>query len=144
MNKLKLTCPVRFTRDGAGARKTLASRPAATKPPPAGRLPRITRLMALALRFEKLLRDGVVRDQADLARLGGVTRARLTQLMNMTLLPPDIQEQLLLLPTVERGRAPLLLADLRPIAQKLDWQEQRNCFDRLFLRKNAKAPIPTR
>jgi hypothetical protein len=39
------------------------------------RLPRITRLLALAVRFEGLLRDGTVRDYAELARLGGASRA---------------------------------------------------------------------
>ena len=128
MTTIKLTCPVRFARDGAGGRKTLEHRPVPAKPLPAGRLPRITRLMALALRFEKLFRDGVVRDQAELARLGGVTRARLTQLMNLTLLCPDIQMQLLFLPAVERGRAPALLADMQPIAREPDWKKQRTMF----------------
>jgi hypothetical protein len=45
-------------------------------PPPAGRIPRISRLMALAIRFEQLIRDGVVKDQADLARLAQITRPR--------------------------------------------------------------------
>ncbi len=48
---------------------------------PMGKLPRVTRLMALAIKFDGLLRDGLVRDYADLARLGHVTRARMTQLM---------------------------------------------------------------
>jgi len=46
---------------------------------PEGRLPRITRLMALAIRFDGLLRAGLVADQAQLARLGHVSRARMTQ-----------------------------------------------------------------
>ncbi len=37
---------------------------------PHGRIPRVSRLMALAIRFEKLVRDGVVADYAELARLG--------------------------------------------------------------------------
>jgi hypothetical protein len=42
------------------------------KPAPAstGKLPRVTRLMALAIKFNGLVRDGVVQDYADLARLG--------------------------------------------------------------------------
>ena len=48
-----------------------------------GRVPRVSRLMALAIRFDQLIRDGVVTDQAELARLGHVTRARLTQIMNL-------------------------------------------------------------
>jgi hypothetical protein len=48
----------------------------------AGRvIPRIARLMAFAIRFEGLVRDERVRDYAELARLGCVTRARMTQIV---------------------------------------------------------------
>jgi hypothetical protein len=59
------------------------------------RIPRITRLMALAIKFQAMVDQREVRDYADLARLGYVTRARLTQIMNLLLLSPDIQEMLL-------------------------------------------------
>lgn len=67
-------------------------------PEPAGRLPRITRLLALAVRFEGLLQDGTVCDYAELARLGGVSRARITQIMSLRNLAPVIQERILELP----------------------------------------------
>ena len=60
---------------------------------PDGRLPRITKLLERAVRFEELLRQGTAKDYADLARLGSVTRARITQLMNLRNLAPRIQEQ---------------------------------------------------
>ena len=60
------------------------------------RIPRITRLMALAIKFQDMVDRGEVRDYADLARLGYVTRARMTQIMNLLNLAPDIQEQILL------------------------------------------------
>ena len=82
---------------------------------PAGRVPRVSRLMALAIRFDQLIRDGVVADQAELARLGHVSRARLTQIMNLLNLAPDIQEQLLHLPRVQQGRDPVTERELRPI-----------------------------
>jgi hypothetical protein len=53
--------------------------------------------MALAIHFDGLIREGTVRDYADLARLGGVSRARITQIMNLLNLPPWKQEELLLL-----------------------------------------------
>lgn len=70
---------------------------------PAGRIPRVARLMALAIRFDQLIRDGVVADQAELARLGHVTRARLTQIMNLLALAPDIQQHLLVLSSTGGG-----------------------------------------
>jgi hypothetical protein len=81
--------------------------------------------MALAIRFDGLVRRGEVADQAELARLGHVTRARITQIMNLLCLAPDIQESLLFLAPVERGRDPLVLRDLLPIAAEPDWQRQR-------------------
>ena len=73
-----------------------------------GKLPRVTRLMALAIKFEGLIREGVVRDYADLARLGHVTQgARMTQIMNLLLLAPDIQEEILFLPKTMAGRDPV-------------------------------------
>ena len=65
-----------------------------------GRLPRITRLLTLAVRFEGLLEDGTVRDYADLAHLGGVSRARITQIMSLRKLAPVTQERILTLPAV--------------------------------------------
>ena len=59
------------------------------------RVPRITRLMALAIKFQDMVDRGEVRDYADLARLGYVTRARITQIMNLLNFAPDIQEGVL-------------------------------------------------
>ncbi len=62
---------------------------------PATTIPRITRLMALAVRFDQLIRDGVVKDYAELARVGGVSRARISQIMDLNMLAPQIQLKLL-------------------------------------------------
>ena len=58
-------------------------------------IPRTTRLMALAIKFQDMVDRGEVRDYADLARLGYVSRARVTQIMNLLNLAPQIQESLL-------------------------------------------------
>ncbi|MDM8004641.1 MAG: hypothetical protein QUV05_00600, partial [Phycisphaerae bacterium] len=63
-----------------------------------GNIPRVSKLMALAIRYDRLVSRGEVRDYADLARLGYVTRARITQIMNLLNLAPDIQEAILFLP----------------------------------------------
>jgi len=105
--------------------------PALEAPVEPGRVPRVSRLMALAIRLERLLAEGVARDYADLARLGGVTRARLTQIMNLTLLAPDIQESLLFLPRTLRGRDPIQEPHLRPITLMPDWRKQRKLWREL-------------
>jgi hypothetical protein len=93
-----------------------------------GQVPRISRLMALAIRFEQLIRDGVVADQAELARLGRVSRARLTQIMNLLNLAPDIQEELFKLQPSGRRRDQLSERWLRHVAAEADWRKQRQMW----------------
>jgi hypothetical protein len=67
--------------------------------------------MALALRFEGLIRTGQILNYAELARLGHVSRARISQITCLLLLAPDIQEELLFLPPIDgRGGAKELKA----------------------------------
>ena len=113
-------------------RRALRQGPAPAAPEvEAGRVPRIARLMALAIRFEKLVRDGVVRDYAALARLGNVSRARLTQVMNLMNLAPDIQEEILFLPRTNRGFDPIPERRVRVIAAEPDWRMQRKIWREL-------------
>lgn len=87
-------------------------------------VPRIARLLALAIRFDELLREDTIRNYADLARLGGVTRARMTQIMKLLHLAPDIQERILFPPVVPG----LNERNLRPVVARIDWDEQRRLF----------------
>ena len=125
---------VHIARRGHGGRPVLRDGPAPTPPPPE-RVPRVTRLMALAIKMDGLVRTGVVRDYAELARLGRVTPARITQVMNLTLLAPDIQEALLFLPPVTAGREPLTLADLQRVAARIGWAAQRRAWRELTARR---------
>ena len=127
MSNLTVTKRVHFQR---GKRSRKAMREGEKQDSPIGRVPRVARLMALAIRFDQLIRDGVVSDQAELARVGHVSRARLTQIMNLLNLAPDIQEAMLFLPRIERGRDPVTERDLRPIAAEVDWGRQRGMWAR--------------
>lgn len=130
---LTIECEVHFGRNGKAGRKCLRPGPAPVQPVlPPGRVPRVARLLALAIRFEQLLHDGVVSCSAELARLGHVSRARLTQVMNLRLLAPDIQEQVLFLPRTERGRDPIRLQQLQLIALTPDWRKQRRLWQELL------------
>jgi hypothetical protein len=93
-------------------------------------IPRIARLMALAIRFEGLVREEKVRDYAELARRGHVTRARMTQIMKLVDFAPDIQEQLLFLPPIEG----LNERNLRRIVRPVDWDGQRRMFQEFMER----------
>jgi hypothetical protein len=96
-----------------------------SKPQVIGRTPRIAKLMALAIRFEGLIADGIVSDYSELAELAQVSRARITQIMNLNLLAPQLQEKLLYLPQVENGRDTLTLAEMQPVALNVNWKRQR-------------------
>jgi hypothetical protein len=123
---LTVECAVHFDRQERG-RKRLAEGTAAPAREP-GRVPRLARLMALALRFDGLVRSGTVKDYAALARLGHVTRARMSQIMSLLHLAPDLQEALLFLPRTQRGRDPLVLRDVLPVAALPDWRRQRKAW----------------
>jgi len=114
-----------------GHRKVAKPGSAPAPAEPAGRIPRVSKLMALAIRFDQLLRDGLVTDQSELARLAHVTQPRMTQIMNLLHLAPDIQEAILHLPLVMEGRDPITERDLRPITRFKDWGKQRGAWPRI-------------
>jgi hypothetical protein len=120
---------VHFRHAGHGRGKQLHDGPVPEAPRlPRGRVPRIARLMALALHFDELIRTGEVVNYTEVARLGRVTRARVSQVMSLVYLAPDIQEAVLLLPRTERGRDAIILRDLLPIAAVSDWRQQRRLW----------------
>jgi hypothetical protein len=61
---------------------SLAATSPAARELPLGRIPRLARLLALAHKFEDLLRQDIIADAATLARLGQVSRARITQILD--------------------------------------------------------------
>jgi len=125
---LTITKQVHFGR-GRNTRKVLK---AGEAPKAAlGSVPRISRLMALAIRMQELVDTGEVTDYADLARLAHVTRARVTQIMNLLHLAPDIQEEILFLPRTNGGRAPIRERMVRPIAAIPNWGKQRRMWEGL-------------
>lgn len=101
-------------------------------PPQYDRPPRVTCLLALAHRFEALVRSGEVRDYADLARAGHVSRARVSQILKLLTLAPSIQEQLLWLPPRNTGSKCITERDLRKVAQVPHWDRQRVLFDQMM------------
>ena len=142
MKGLTIQRQVHFGR-GRKSRKVLhEGPPPEARPTAVGRVPRISRLMALALRFDRLIKDGEITDQAEIARLGHVSRARVTQIMNLLLLAPDIQEEILFLPRTQSGRDPIREIMLRPIAAVLDWRKQRRLWKQLLA--NRHVDIATR
>ena len=83
--------------------------------------------MALAIRCDMLLRSGIIRDCAELARLAHVSRARVSQVMALLNLAPDLQEQLLSL----KPGAALDERQLRAVARHMEWHTQRELWAKL-------------
>lgn len=122
-----------FHKKRVGKHVAMVEGPPPTAPErPKGRLPRITRYMALAIYYEDLILQGHVHDYAEIATLGHVTRARVTQIMNLRLLAPDLQERLLFLIRIVGGRDALCLRSLQPIALESDWRKQRECWNKVM------------
>ena len=124
-NGYTLECKIHFKNSRCGRKRMRNGAAPAISPLEPGRVPRISRLMALAIRFDGMLKRGMVRDYADLARLGLVSKPRVTQIMNLLLLAPDIQEELLFMPRIASGKDPITERHVRPITKMLEWRKQR-------------------
>jgi hypothetical protein len=95
-----------------------------------GRPPRLARLLALAHKLDGLVGSGVVGDYAELARLGHISPARLSQILLLLHLSPAIQEHLLFLDSGDGRLVPEL--EVRKIAREPRWDRQREHFERLL------------
>jgi hypothetical protein len=120
---------VEYTLTPARRGRKAADKPVAVN---TGKLPCITRLMALAIKFDGLIREGVVCDYADLSRLGHVTRARMTQVMSLLNLAPDVMEEILFLPKTMAGRDPVSERNIRRITAIVRWDRQRKAWREMW------------
>jgi hypothetical protein len=100
------------------------------KPPKAPRTPRVVELLHKALEWQALLESGEVPSQAAIARREGITRARVTQVMDLLRLAPEIQQRILSLPDMV-SRPAITERVLRPIAQIEDATDQKAKFQQL-------------
>ena len=140
MPELIVSKRVTFSTGARGRRRLEpAAEPKPTAPPP---LPRVTRLMALAIKLDGLIASGAITDQAELARAGCITRARAIQIMNLLHLAPDIQEQILDLDPVTSGRDPVTERDLRAMVAEANWALQRSLWTQICARSRFGATLP--
>lgn len=93
MNGPVIRCQVSFRgrRQNAAAQ---ATEPEATTAKPTGPTT-LARRLALAHLLERLIDEDKLRDYADAARRLGITRARMSQIADLALLPIDVQERVL-------------------------------------------------
>jgi hypothetical protein len=109
--------------------------------PLSGQLPRITRLMALAIKFQALLGEVEGLSYTDLARLGSVSPSHITHILNLLYLAPDLQERLLFLEPRPTGPDRIYEPDLRRVSQLQDWQEQRRSFEAILAEARKPATV---
>ncbi|MFV2073049.1 MAG: hypothetical protein ACC742_10415 [Thermoanaerobaculales bacterium] len=108
-------------------------------PEPVYRPARVAQMLALAHRLEAAIDRGDYKDRADVARQLGFTRARVTQLLDLALLAPDIQERVLDLQAID-GREPLTERGLREVVRQESWGEQRRRWGDLCQRTQTLQP----
>ena len=132
-----ITTPVNFTRAAHGRSRLNPDAGLPPQAPPPRRVPRVARLLALALRLDAQVRSGLLPSYSAVAELGHVSRARVSQIVNLVNLAPDIQEMILFLPRTEHGRDPIHLRLLQPIASAIDWQKQRRLWQELLVARGV-------
>lgn len=95
----------------------------------------------LAVHIRRLFDESVGKEHAELARLGHVSRARITQIMGLLNLAPDIVEEILFLPRVEEGRDPVGEHALRSISAAVDWGTQRRRWVTVSTRQSSRPQV---
>ena len=90
---------------------------------------RVAQMLACAHQMEAMITRAEIRDRAELAERFGFSRARITQLLDLLLLAPDLQEAILF-GEVSRGRDPIHEHSLRKIAREASWHAQRSLWKR--------------
>ena len=130
---IKVKLKVAF--QGESHKRRDAAKAARVKLAQSGRIPRIAKLVALASRMQSMLESGQVESFQQLAELGRISQPRMTQIMSLLNLAPDIQEELLYLPEVMQGKAAIHERLLRPLTREMDWRVQRRIWGRIRKRQ---------
>jgi hypothetical protein len=121
---MTLVFKTHFKQRGRGKELCEGEKPPTPPPPPVFRTPRITKYMALAIHLQGLIDDNKVLDYSHIASLAGLTRARITQIMNLNLLAPRIHEDIIFLPKIRQGSDPISERAIRSIALEPRWDKQ--------------------
>jgi len=100
------------------------------KPPKASQTPKVVELLRMAQEWRRQIDAGEVENQAEIARREGITRARVSQVVSLLRLAPQIQDHILSLPD-QAQRSVLSERALRPIAQLKDQSIQTTRFQEL-------------
>ena len=102
------------------------------KPPREPKTPRVVELLRKATEWKDLTESGKIASQAEIARREGITRARVTQVLDLLRLAPEIQEKILTL-TDPLHRRPMTGRMLRPIGAIANQHDQLREFHKFLV-----------
>ncbi len=104
---------------------------ASSRPEPVLRPARIAMILALARKYERMVNSRKVESFTDLAMKSGLTKARISQLMDLTLLAPDLQRVIMRLQSTD-GIEPVTERGIRKLVNVVGWGEQRREWGRMI------------
>ncbi len=94
--RFKVAFRAQKLRDGKAVRiEEAGETPAEPQATPKPQATRIARMLALAYFVERQIEVGAIKDYADAARRLGVSRARMSQVVDLVNLAPSVQERIL-------------------------------------------------
>jgi hypothetical protein len=111
----------------------LPERRGTPKPPRKPKTPRVVELLRMATEWQRQLDAGDVETQATIARREGITRARVTQIMALLRLAPEIREHILNMPDAV-GRPAISERALRAVVKLRNPAKQRTRLRELVQR----------
>ncbi|MCP3105473.1 hypothetical protein LZ198_42095 [Myxococcus sp. K15C18031901] len=118
-------------------RVVLQEAPPPPPPAPVRRPAHVARMLALAHHLQGAIDRELVPNRATVARKLGLTRARVTQLLDLLLLAPDLHARVREFEAID-GAEPMAERTLRAVAHAGTWAEQRAAWAKVAIRA-AKA-----
>lgn len=122
-------------RRGNGQQFSANATKKATSRTPVRKPARVARMLAFAHKLQEAINNGEYIDRADAARKLGLTRARVSQLLDLLMLAPDIQERILFMERVD-GVEPTSERALRDVVKQLKWQSQVDTWRKISKKHN--------
>ncbi len=95
-----------------------------------GKVPTVSRMMALAIYYERLMKEGIIKSVSDIGRLEGVSQQRVSQVMSLLYLSPKLQEKILTLPRQYPYSKFISAEKAIQIAKEIDFEKQEVWFNR--------------
>jgi len=105
------------------------------KPKLSGKTPTVSRMMALAIFYENLIKNEKIQSISDIARLEKVSQQRASQMMNLLLLSPTLQEKILTLPRQHPYSKHISTEKCIRIAKEIDFEKQQTLFNQMYKKR---------